>query len=168
MYFLPYTMLHNPQTNTKYFKNYFKFKNLVLHYFRPKRSTVRSTVAITGQNGRPTNRPGLWPGVCTFVHFCRSTDRSTINSCGRPTERALLSVCVGRSTDSSKFLFRLFSKWRAGRPVGRRTVVQVGRTVTFWICFDFNKFQRSFFISKWSNSPQMTWHHLWMLFILCL
>ena len=59
MYFISYTMLHNPQTIEKYFKNFFMFKNLFKSYFRPFRSTGRSTVAVSGQHGRPADRPGL-------------------------------------------------------------------------------------------------------------
>jgi len=102
MYFLSYTMLHNPQTNTKYFKNCLKFKkNLFLHYFRPERSTSRSIVAITGQNGRLVARHRAFvqgrARLCTFV------GRPSTVAVDRPTDWMYLTLCLGRSTDNSKF-----------------------------------------------------------------
>ena len=91
MYFISYTMLLNPQTNEKYFKNIFIFKNLFISYFRSSQLTSRSTVTISGQLGRPAGRPGPFGrgrARCTSVG---RPGRSTVNPCGRPTGRPTAS-----------------------------------------------------------------------------
>ena len=155
MYFISYTMLHNPQTNEKYFKNIFKFKNLFKSYFRPYRSTDRSTVSVSGQNVWPDGRSGLLG--CRHARCARlSVDRV-----GRPSTPAVdwpvdrlhgtcsLFVPVDRAIDRSQQLFL-----PSGLPVDLQ-LSRLAPTALFWICF-FYGFQRLFLVSKWLNSPLMT------------
>ena len=149
-FFISYTMLHNPNTHAKYFKNISIFKNLFKVCFRP----TRSTVAVSGQLGRPAGRPGPF-GRGRSCCACLPVDQV-----GRPTAWPLLLGCAGRpgrSTDRTKIYFHFawrstgqltgansnFVRWPAGRPAA----VQIHPTALFWICFVFYGFQQLFLVS---------------------
>ena len=83
--------------NAKCFKNISKIKNLFLSYFRPLRSTGRSTVTVSGQIGRP----GLLAVGVHVVHVCRSTrsiDRQVLWSTDQSTNCMTLALGLCRST----------------------------------------------------------------------
>ena len=62
----------------------------------------------------PISRP-----TCTNVPMCTSVDRP-----GRPAERAELSVCSGRPTESVYSLFRFLGR-PSGQPLSQRSKIQL-------------------------------------------
>ena len=114
MYLISYSMLHNPQTFWKYFKNTSKIKNLFLTYFRP----LRSTGPVDRSCFRPERSTGplvLGVHVCARLPVDRSVDRQTLRSTDRSTDCMTLALEFCRSTDISYFCF----KNDRGRPSGR-------------------------------------------------
>jgi len=112
MYSYLYCMILSHISLQIYFENFSspeKFPFYIL--FQAWRSTGRSTGFIPGQAGRPTGRPRPVSRTCTFVHVCRSTNRST--------DLKQLALCF-LSVDWPKTACSLFF---IGRPTGRPSVV---------------------------------------------
>ena len=94
--------------------------------FEPKRTTFKSQfsafqASAADRSGRPILKSADRMGrpTCTDVHAL--TGRRPVDPCGRPDQRALLSVFLGRpdrSTGGSNG--RIFDRWRStGRSTGR-------------------------------------------------
>ena len=109
MYFISYTMLHNPHTHAKHFKIVSKIKIcLKCISGHDGRRAGRPSLFQAQLVDRPVNRAFLAVGVHA-VHIVGRPDRSTVIPCDRPTGRptawSLLSGCAGRP-EVKKSLFK--------------------------------------------------------------